>query len=1494
MAVQADYISAVQQLYVSYFGRPADYYGLDNFTKQLAAIDTAGTLVDFKALAGAANAASPTSPLGKLINSFSSSPEAAALYGTDTSIAGTSKFVAAVYKNILGREADVEGLTYWVNAIQSGGVTRANAAAAITEGALSNTSAQGLLDAQTVANKNKVAVAFTAAIDTTNEINGYSGDAAAAAARAMLVEVNNTTNVAAFQATVESTLNGIVQGVQQGTTYNLTTGVDTINGTIANDTIKALIDTTPTPVASTLTALDTINGGAGNDTLEITAITAASIPAGITLSNVENVTIRSAAAVNADASTWTGVQNLTVTEAAGAVTLTAAAATNIKAALAANVGNTTTTINGGKDVVVTQTKVDNTADDVVVGGTTAAAGTVTVTSTGVAAAHGANVTMGDIAVTGGTTVNVTQVASESTTGLTVGAAATHTQGSVTVTGTAATTTVNVKQTAAVTARAGIADVAEVVETASVKFSAMTAGQTLTAAGVTFTAAKNLTAAEVAAAFSKFIEGTLPVDGDTQGGGLSTNGTYTGAISGWTSAAANGDTVVFTSTVGGQVTDLSFTGTATAPVVTTTQGVDEDGQAARLGVANGIVTINDAAGSIKTITVDGYATGSSVTGGAVLETLNLSNAGNGVAMTVADTAATLALNLEKVGGTANAVLTLTAAPTTLNVKSTGANRVTLSAAATETLNVSGTGVFRADTADLSSLKTVKVTGTAGVRLDTTPAATLTSVDTTGTTGASTFSVDASKATVTGGAGTDTVTLTTTTVQKAITLGAGNDKVTLASGTTSIATEGSIVGGDGTDSLQMVTADAVTASAGTAFAGKVTGFERLIVTGATGAQEVEADVLGNYNDVTVAAATGGHALTIDGLTSGATLRFGDNTNISTTAKIKNADTGTADVLNIAITATGTVDGVADSNGSVTAANVETINISTADGNPESPVNLSPDTQNLTLVATSATKIVVTGNTDLNLTNSGNVKVATIDGSAMTGALTVQAAGNTATTITGGAGDDVLTASSSGSGNVAQVSTLTFTNGTGETAMAAGDQISVTVAGSTHTVPFNTSFAQTLADLTAAIDLNANVGATLSGNVITITASAPGTSFTANTVFTSAVAAGRTDSNVVGTYADGAVQQVFDVDTIAFTDNAGAAGAMAAGDSIAFTITDAAAAVTNINVPFNTSFAQTLADAVTAITAAGYTASLSGSTITVTGAAGKGEFTIGGFVFTDANAAGAVTAVTAQGATNFVADADTLVVAETGTMGTGDTITVAVTNGAGTYTTAAIPFSTNLDTTMAAVATAVAGLNASGSFNAAYDAATNTLTVTDKVTGGSVISNIALTYGDSVTTVVSSSFTTTTSNLAVTAAADVLNGGAGNDTLIAKQGMATLTGGAGNDLFVIDTAPLNVNSYSTITDFTSADLIQFAGATSFVAAKVTLGDTAVFQDYANAAINSIGANSVAWFQFGGATYVVMDAGANSSAFDNANDMIVKLTGNVDLTNASFNSQYGTIGLI
>ena len=44
-----DYAGVVQQLYVTYFGRPADYFGLQNFEAQLAALKAPTNLSDLSA-----------------------------------------------------------------------------------------------------------------------------------------------------------------------------------------------------------------------------------------------------------------------------------------------------------------------------------------------------------------------------------------------------------------------------------------------------------------------------------------------------------------------------------------------------------------------------------------------------------------------------------------------------------------------------------------------------------------------------------------------------------------------------------------------------------------------------------------------------------------------------------------------------------------------------------------------------------------------------------------------------------------------------------------------------------------------------------------------------------------------------------------------------------------------------------------------------------------------------------------------------------------------------------------------------------------------------------------------------------------------------------------------------------------------------------------------------------------------------------------------------
>jgi S-layer protein len=125
-----------------------------------------------------------------------------------------------------------------------------------------------------------------------------------------------------------------------------------------------------------------------------------------------------------------------------------------------------------------------------------------------------------------------------------------------------------------------------------------------------------------------------------------------------------------------------------------------------------------------------------------------------------------------------------------------------------------------------------------------------------------------------------------------------------------------------------------------------------------------------------------------------------------------------------------------------------------------------------------------------------------------------------------------------------------------------------------------------------------------------------------------------------------------------------------------------------------------------------------------------------------------------------------------------------------------------------------------------------------------------------------------------------------------LAVLTGGAGNDTFDVADATTNVNSYSTITDLASGDAIKFgAVAAKFLPAKVTLGDTAVFQDLANAAIANGSQGDVAWFQYGGNTFVVEHAQPGGVTFLNNSDVIVKITGLVDLSTASFSSDADTL---
>lgn len=1334
----------------------------------------------------------------------------------------------------------------------------------------------------------------------------------------------------------------------------LTASIDTgtaFVGTSGNDTFNALDNYTTGGVTSaTFTALDSIDGGAGNDTLNITQTAAFTHIASATVANIETANVSSGAGVTVDSRTWTGLTNLNVNAATGAVSATAANTTDVTigaastATTVAVTGGKTVTINnkldtagdsvavdGAVDVNVTVTDSIAAAGGVTLGATTANTGAVTVQASGAAiTAATVDHTLDTIAVTGGTSITVNQDAtSDMGTAATDTAANTVTLGAVTITGSSSTTTVSVTQDEEVTAVNAVAAVAGVAATKVVTFGAMTAGETMIVDGLTFTATKALTAAEVAEAFAG-----LSASDRHDAGGKTANGLYTGITSAnFTSGAAvhgaTTSTVTFTEVTPGSGATITLGGSA---LVAATQAAGVTGVSAvtavtgKLGVVNGAVIIDDNATATKTITtvtVDGYGAGATLGGTNNLNALTDLTLANSDTGTAAITTNVASLNLT-VNDVANTVTITDANLKTVNLTTTGADSsFGLANATIETLNVSGTKAANLTASTLAALKTVTVSGSAGITLDADEADTITSINTSATTGTVTSVINGQAATYTGGAGVDNVTLSTTAPTKAIALGAGNDKVTLASGTTAIGANGSINGGADTDTVVMVAADAVTASLTTAFAGAVTGFERLTLTGATGAQTVDVAKLGNYNYVTMNSAVAGSTTTLSTLTSGATIALNDATatidaadasNVNLVATITDATlvANTSDVLNIAITANG-IDGTADNQGTITAAGVETVNISVTDGVIQTPTNTAADAQSLTLTATSAKTINITGDTAFTLGTAANTAVTLIDGSAATGALTIQAAGTVASTIKGGSGADTLKGSTSATA-AAQVSTITLTDGT-VNGLGNGDTMSVTVGGTTFTTA--ASVGDSTMDtagtaLAALIDENAAYTASYNAgtNVITVTAAVAGVPFTlAGYTITDAVVTNATgtaltyDADAAGTNAAAQYDTIAvtqddihngnETVTVTYDADGSGAGALATVAGIVLTAAATKATVTS--------------DIVTALNAnAGFSAVATASSVsgdlritykntqanTAASVAVDVGSTTGGLAF-----AGAVTTAAVQ-------DVDTLVVADafvaSKALDKGDVVSVLVdTDGAGGAAATTVSYtvatdSMTIDQVMAALASEVA-TDTSNAATATYNAGTYTLTVTDAAsagTGGLVLSGFTVTdvASDQVVnaTGASAAFATTTANITATPTADVLDGGAGNDTLVAGT-LTSMTGGAGNDTFDMTTQLSNVNSYATITDLSSGDKIETA-STVFKAAAVTLASTAVFQDYANEAIKITDATDVSWFQFGGDTYVV-ENDSNSTSFVNGTDDIIKITGLVDLSTASFNTTTGTI---
>ncbi|WP_416369504.1 beta strand repeat-containing protein [Tritonibacter mobilis] len=830
--------------------------------------------------------------------------------------------------------------------------------------------------------------------------------------------------------------------------------MDDLAGAADNDTFKGFVNQAAGATDTTLGTLDEIDGGAGTDTLEIAVsggdLATADVPT--TISNVEVITVRGTNNVVLDSSGIAGVTSLASTQSV-ATTLTGAATTDITVSGATGAIST----EGGKnvtvtdaatnqsieigdttaaegDATVTDTKVgtgnihvdakgavtiaatgSTATGNIEVGDTTEATGAISVTST--SASTPATATLHAIETNGGSTVTVAQKV-DTTNASKVAAGETFTMGAVDIDGGNTTTSVTVTQDEANTAVNNQAAIAGSSQTHVVTFSALTAGQTASVNGLTFTAAKNLTAEEVAAAFANL------VDEDTQTGtGPVANGTYTGAsnTADFTSGAASGATVTYTEVTAGTNAAIALGGSGTNPTSVATAGTAAQAAVAgEIGVVNGAVAVDDnATKSITDITLDGYGTATlgGGAGGSLDSLSNLSLANSAAGATLTSTSKTLNLSVNDVDHTVN----VGGSVETLNVTSaTEASTFALTATAAKTLNVTAGANLNLNGSTYGALTTANISGAGAVNLGD-ASDDLTTLSAGSATGAITATVDGTKAVVTTGTGADAISIDTATITKNVNLGDGNDTLTLTQNAVATPTS-SVDGGAGTNTLAINSTLADASDNTTAFGAGFTNFGVLKITDASAAT-LNVKNLGFASNVVLAAA---HTGVLNNLASGATVELQAATNNST-LNVEDAATNASDALNL-------VTNVADNDlnfGTVTVADVQTISLTAndtlADDNSDGTVTTAEapaETATVVLSAAAATTVNISGSanvvldptstlTALDTLNAGSLEgvlTATINTNGVTatggsGADKITVAANSVT-VNGGAGNDTIT--------------------------------------------------------------------------------------------------------------------------------------------------------------------------------------------------------------------------------------------------------------------------------------------------------------------------------------------------------------------------------------------------------------------------------------------------------------------------------------------------------
>lgn len=563
-----------------------------------------------------------------------------------------------------------------------------------------------------------------------------------------------------------------------------------------------------------------------------------------------------------------------------------------------------------------------------------------------------------------------------------------------------------------------------------------------------------------------VTGVETLNVNTSGAGYAINTTgYTGltklnlvdATAGQVTVTAAATTVATISATG--VSNIDVVGTGGALSITTGAGSVQVGATAAANALTSVsvvggttVEIHDNATSaqddgtsLTSVTVDGNTGSVDVyaLGLTALTAKNLVTAGVTITNVDLDEAHALALTLNGVDDSADGAATggtITfddGEATSVAVAAAGAASydVTLTAAKATALTIAADEKLQFDALTAGLATTVAISGDSTVTVSAHTLAAAAAITSTST-GAVTFtSALLAGQSYAGGSGVDTITLSATGT-KAITTGAGNDSVTYAG---PIGTGGSVDAGDGTDTLTMTAAQAVTATASTAFAGKVANFEVLKLSAATGAAAaINMANADGINNLSIAGATVG-ALAITGAAANFTLTQRALTSFASSVALA-SDVGTSDNVNLVYTA---ADGFTSS-AAFTIANVETLTVTTtdADTTAQTAVIVTP------LTATSAATVTV----------AGNMGISFIGGLTQTTLTSLDASGLTASGAFGG---------------------LTFTAG----ALAASSVIKGGAAG-TNTVIFSAAnTAATFVTYTGGTGADSITGSNGMNNVVTL---------------------------------------------------------------------------------------------------------------------------------------------------------------------------------------------------------------------------------------------------------------------------------------------------------------------------------------------------------------------------------------------------------------------------